>query len=278
MKHPPATPFFLPGAAGGRFCLYHAPATSGAARGAFVYIHPFAEEMNCARRMAAEQSRRLAACGFGVLQIDLTGCGDSCGELRDVRWQMWQQDVVDAARWLAQNCSPAVSLWGLRAGALLAMDTLAQLDAVPPHLLLWQPVTNGERFLTQFLRIALARRMGSADSAGHSKTSAMRAALAAGDVLEIAGYELSGVLAGDLQAVQVPDAIAPASRVHWIETAPQGEALPAASARLHAAWRAGGAAVDTELIDTTPFWSVPGHDLSAPLIDATLRMLAQEAS
>ena len=42
--HPPAEPFFLDSAHGQRFCLYHAP--QGHCRGALVYVHPFAEEMN----------------------------------------------------------------------------------------------------------------------------------------------------------------------------------------------------------------------------------------
>ncbi|MFN3884534.1 MAG: hypothetical protein ACK4Q4_07240 [Rhodocyclaceae bacterium] len=46
-----AEAFFLPVADGNRFCLHHPPA--GAARGALIYLPPFAEEMNKSRRMAA---------------------------------------------------------------------------------------------------------------------------------------------------------------------------------------------------------------------------------
>lgn len=45
-------------------------------RGSIVYIHPFAEEMNKSRRMAALQARALTLAGFAVLQLDLIGCGD----------------------------------------------------------------------------------------------------------------------------------------------------------------------------------------------------------
>ena len=65
-----------------------------------VYIHPFAEEMNKARRMAALQSRALAAAGFDVLQIDLLGCGDSSGDFGDATWNDWVNDVVHGCRWL----------------------------------------------------------------------------------------------------------------------------------------------------------------------------------
>ena len=69
-------PFSLDVSGRSRFCLYHPPRRVDAvARGAIVYIHPFAEEMNFSRRMVALQARMLAAQGYAVLQIDLSGCG-----------------------------------------------------------------------------------------------------------------------------------------------------------------------------------------------------------
>ena len=61
--------FFLPCDLGQRFCIYHA-ARNGQARGAIVYLHPFAEEMNKARRMAALQSRALAKAGFKWFEFE----------------------------------------------------------------------------------------------------------------------------------------------------------------------------------------------------------------
>jgi len=80
----PFEPFFLPASRGERFCIFHPAA--GALRGAVLYLHPFAEEMNKSRRMAALQSRMLAARGIAVLQIDLFGCGDSSGDFGDASW------------------------------------------------------------------------------------------------------------------------------------------------------------------------------------------------
>lgn len=103
--------FFLPCDLGQRFCIYHA-ARNGQARGAIVYLHPFAEEMNKARRMAALQSRALAKAGFNVLQIDLLGCGDSSGDFADATWEAWQDDLVSGCSWLqAHNQGPLI-LWG----------------------------------------------------------------------------------------------------------------------------------------------------------------------
>jgi alpha/beta superfamily hydrolase len=74
-------------------------------------VHPFVEEMNKSRRMAALQSRSLAARGYSVLQIDLFGCGDSSGDFADASWEIWVQDVVLGAQWLSQRVGGAVALW-----------------------------------------------------------------------------------------------------------------------------------------------------------------------
>ncbi|MBN9422686.1 MAG: alpha/beta hydrolase, partial [Candidatus Accumulibacter sp.] len=114
--------FFLPATSGQRYCLFHRPATEGAARGALVYVHPFAEEMNKSRRMAAVQARALAAAGYAVLQIDLHGCGDSSGDFADASWAGWLDDVELACAWLRARCAAPLWLWGLRSGCLLAAE------------------------------------------------------------------------------------------------------------------------------------------------------------
>src|SRR5437763_12894742 len=117
---PSAEPFFLRTGTGQRFCLFHSPAA--ACRGAVLYVHPFAEEMNRSRRMAALQARALSALGYGVLQIDLYGCGDSSGDFGDARWGLRKQDLAAGAAWLHQRLYQPITLWGLRLGALLAID------------------------------------------------------------------------------------------------------------------------------------------------------------
>ena len=60
---------FQPGPLGQRFCLWHAdPAHAPGAL--VVHVHAFAEEMNKSRRMAALQSRALAAAGAAATQAE----------------------------------------------------------------------------------------------------------------------------------------------------------------------------------------------------------------
>ena len=130
-------PFFLRSQPGDRFCLLHAPAQQQQPhKGGIVYVHPFAEEMNKSRRMAALQSRRLAALGYAVLQIDLFGCGDSSGDIADADLDVWLRDLDAAAEWLAGQGHRPLYLWGLRLGALLAAAWSSQNRAGLAGLLL----------------------------------------------------------------------------------------------------------------------------------------------
>ncbi|PZO19649.1 MAG: hydrolase 2, exosortase A system-associated, partial [Burkholderiales bacterium] len=146
--------FFLPTPTGQRFCLFH-PAQGLRRQGSVLYLHPFAEELNTTRRVVAQQARALAQAGFAVLQIDLKGCGDSEGEFADTTWDAWLEDAQLAHHWLAEHAPGPRWLWGMRGGTLLATALAARLSH-PTHLLLWQPVINGQQMLQQFLRLHAA--------------------------------------------------------------------------------------------------------------------------
>ena len=103
-----AEALFLPAEQGQRFCIFHRPG-GAEARAALIFLHPFGEEMNKSRRMAALQARALAAAGYAVLQIDLHGCGDSSGDFSEASWDSWLADVSLAHAWLRTRSS--APLW-----------------------------------------------------------------------------------------------------------------------------------------------------------------------
>lgn len=78
-----------------------------------------------------------------------------------------------------------VAVLGPRLSALLAAE-LAQRSAAE-RLVLWQPVVNGEAFMTQVLRLRLAGDLAQGDGE-RTSTKDVRARLGAGEVLELAGY------------------------------------------------------------------------------------------
>lgn len=280
-SHP--EPFFLQvdaGPLGRRFALHHTPLS--AVRGLVVQAHAFAEEMNKSRRMAAMQSRALAAAGFAVLQLDLLGCGDSAGDFGDATWAQWAADLVLACGWLRQRhghagvAAPPLWLWGQRAGALLAAQAAQHLAPEPCNLLLWHPATTGKTVLQQFLRLKVAADLGGGQAKGEMQR--MRADLALGRSIEVAGYTLHPALCSGLeQATLEPPAIA-AGRIEWIDVSPQDDATLSPGTTSHAErWARAEWAVRTRLVKGPAFWQTTEIEDAPALLHATLAALTDDA-
>ncbi|MFG6466435.1 hydrolase 2, exosortase A system-associated [Roseateles sp. BYS87W] len=266
--------FFLPAPGGEqRLCVFHSPA--GTPRGRVLYLHPFAEEMNKSRRMVALTCRALADAGYAVLQVDLRGCGDSSADFGDALWADWQDDVRRAldcldARTAALPHQPhlPIWIWGLRAGALLACGDWGR--AV--NLLLWQPMTSGKLALQQFLRLKLAAEMASGNSKG--LMDQLKAELAAGRPVEIAGYALSAALASGLEAARLQPTGA-TGRVEWLELSTRDDAtLSPVSEQAVQQWRTAGWNVRTHLVQGPGFWASSEIETAPELITRTVEALA----
>lgn len=277
-KPPGAEPFFLQTDLGQRFCLFHPPA-GARCLGAVLYVPPFGDEMNKARRMAALQARALAAHGYGVLQLDLYGSGDSSGEFAEARWEIWKDDLAAGCAWLSARLDGSpLTLWGLRLGALLALDYAHGAAHPVAGLLLWQPVQSGATFLTQFLRLLTANAMlaegGEGASPGKSG-SALRAALLGGEMLEVAGYEIAPALAAAIDGADAARLAPSGCPVHWLETSAAAERpLTPAVTRLAEAWRAAGVALQLQQVTCPPFWSTQEIAESPALLAATSALFA----
>ncbi|MES2015528.1 MAG: hydrolase 2, exosortase A system-associated [Pseudomonadota bacterium] len=259
---PRAHPFFFDADPGTRFCLYHAPSPHMPAHGAILYVHPFAEELNRSRRVVSLQARRFAAMGYAVLQIDLFGCGDSCGDFNAARWDIWKRDLATARAWLADRSAGPMHLWGLRLGALLALDYAAGTHV--DGIILWQPFLHGRTCINQFLRQGL-----SFDPDGPHTTAALRTELLVRGALEVKGYELAGPLAQAIDACAASSLALPPCPVHWFALgAPAPARVTASAARLAAQWSAGGTRVHFHALDGVPFWN--GDKTDCPgLLEAT---------
>ena len=279
--------FFLPGpspAGGQRFCVYHR-AAGNTVRGQVLYIHPLAEEMNKSRRMAAVQARALAAAGYAVLQIDLLGCGDSSGDFGDATWSAWIEDVLTARQWLRSQPTsgkgmvapgePApLWLWGLRAGCLVAAEAARHLPE-PCHFLFWAPPAAGKPLLQQFLRLKVAGDL----LAGNAKVvmDGMRAELAAGNTVEVAGYALNSGLASGLEQASLnpPGPPGTPTRVEWLELSTRDPAmLTPVAAQAQARWQQAGYSVRSHQVTGPSFWQTAELEDAPALISATIAAIA----
>lgn len=245
--------------------MFHEAA--GRARGALVFVHALAEEMNLCRRMAALQARAFAAAGHAVLQIDLFGCGDSDGDFGDADWQIWTEDIVAAARWLGERTRLPVGFWGLRAGCLLAVEAARVIDE-PADFLFWQPTVSGEAHWRQFRRILLAAD-AMADE-GESATNSQPARNPTGEV-EIAGYRMSQRLTAGLARARL-DLPRHTGRVACVEVgAVDGELSPGLAACVDA-WRAAGRDVACVAVQGPAFWQIPEADDCNALLETTAEL------
>ncbi|MBV6321873.1 hydrolase 2, exosortase A system-associated [Duganella violaceipulchra] len=251
-----ALPFFLKAGAGDRFCLYYPPHPGAEVRGSLLYVHPFAEELNKSRRMAALQARAYAGAGYGVLQLDLYGCGDSSGDFSDARWDIWLADLALGWQWLAEHSPGPAYLWGLRLGALLALQFAEQARPTPAGLVLWQAVVSGRPHLHQFMRLQNAAKLFGAGETAETD--------------EVAGYTLAAELCDAIRNAEAGSR--PACPVQWLELAAptQPVGLQPASALLLERWEGAGAHVDAFPLAGAPFWSTPEIAEVPALISATL--------
>ncbi len=227
--------------------------------------------------MAFLQARRLAGRGWAVLLLDPFGTGDSAGSFHEARWEIWLADAGRGADWLAERWpGRPVSLWGLRLGALLACSLAATAPRRFARLLLWQPVVRGDQFVTQFLRLRVAAAM----AAGEKESGQdLKARLAEGEILEVAGYELAPELVAGIEALRLEGLLAglPGCRVDWLELSSPGSesALSPASRRVLESLPAeGGPEVTSQAVSGEPFWTIQEITLAPALLDATDALFA----
>lgn len=263
---------FIDGTKGSIFVLSRQPIAP--AVGCVMVVPPFAEEMNKSRRMVTETALGLAERGIATLVPDVFGTGDSGGDFFDADWVTWQDDVVRTARWSAGRGVPITGILAIRLGCALAASVLAAGVIGPvARTVLWQPVFDGGRFLTQFLRLRTAASL----MADRKESIAdLRGRLQSGEVVEVAGYGLTAQLAADLDAVVSPGCLPQQfGHVAWMEIIREVEAeLPVPSAKLIDQTRSAGGRVDLRLFPGEPFWASTEIVRNREMTHAAVQFLA----
>lgn len=259
-----------------RFCMLH-PSGRTQALGAVVYVHPFAEEMNKARRMAAMQARAMAGAGYDVLQIDLLGCGDSSGDFGDATWQDWTDDVLRACAWMKEHSAGPLWLWGLRSGCLLAAEA-AQHLGTGCNFLFWAPTPAGKTVWQQFMRLKIAGDLLAGSSKG--VMDALRRQTAGGQAVEIAGYVVHPALVQGLeQATLTPPAHLGGCRLEWLDmTTRTDTAISPVARSAQEQWAAAGVDVRHHWVQGPSFWQTTEIEDAPELLAATLAAMQSEVA
>ena len=183
-------PLFFPSGDRALFGVLHRPPAGAGARPAFVFCHPLAEEKLWTHRVFVSYARQLAAAGYPVLRFDATGSGDSEGNFSDLSMTVLGDDVRAAiAEVRRQTGATAVSLLGLRLGATVAMMVADEVPDVR-HLVLWAPVTEGEKYLQELLRVNLLTQMATFKEIRQERP-ALVTEMQDGRTVNVDGYEMA---------------------------------------------------------------------------------------
>jgi exosortase A-associated hydrolase 2 len=240
-------------------------------------VPPFAEEMNKTRRMLTEVGQALQVRGVATTLVDPYGTGDSEGEFRDATWACWIQDFARAASWAAEEGWPIDGLLCVRLGCLLGAQLAQEVLGGVQSSIFWQPVVDGDRFLTQFLRIRVAASMMGAE---RESVSELRQTLRTGHCLEVAGYELSSKLAMELEGLKLADHLgAHLGVLHWMEVSRevQGPVGATSETCLELA-RSRRLQTMVRTVTGEPFWASTEIVRTPELVESTVEVLAGMAA
>lgn len=130
------------------FGVVHSP-EGGTARAGVIICPPLGRQHLYSYRGLKLLAQELCAKGFAVLRFDYPGTGDSAGaQSHDSAVSDFVEGIRTAVEYMKTAGVQRVSLVGVRAGALLAAvaaESLAGLEC----LVLWDPVTDGRRYLRE---------------------------------------------------------------------------------------------------------------------------------
>lgn len=152
-------PFFFGNSEKRLFGVAHTPRGSVAEKG-FVLVHPFGEEKLWSHRVYVNFAREAASRGFPVLRFDLSGHGDSSGHSESSTISSYIDDIGTAHREFQAlfSSTEKVGLLGLRLGATLALMSASRIENLS-DLILWEPISNGARYMQELLRINLSTQL-----------------------------------------------------------------------------------------------------------------------
>lgn len=141
-------PGFLGSPEAQRLTIYHPPRAEVRDRAVLLCYpagHEYVRGHACFRRLAD----RLARSGVPVLRFDLSGTGDSSGELDAFGLDDWITDVAHAVAHLRDRTGIAtIDVVGLRIGATIAAMATSR-GVMVDRLVLWQPIISGRGFVSE---------------------------------------------------------------------------------------------------------------------------------
>ena len=240
--------------------VFHRPHTGADPRLGVVLCYPVWREYLRAHRAFFYLASRLASDGIPALRFDYFGTGDSAGNGDEGTLALWRADICVAIdEFRKTSAVDAVCLFGCRLGANMALAVAQQRDDVM-GVILWDPVTDGKRYLNT-LRSQHAEML---------RGPLRRAGKRALEGRELLGFELSDAMVEELPRVRlVAPSPPPPFRVLLLQDAHESsrtQLWPGADAGDWLQRRTAPCAHLWRLDGSVPLWSC--RDPCAPVLDA----------
>ncbi len=250
----------LPAANGWLQATLTLPAAAGA-RAAITLLPPLVEERKASQRAMVDGSRHLAASAAAVvLQLDYRGTGNSSGDLSDFSVADWLYDIVVATTWLQRHFPELPPLlWGLRAGALLALQAATATTA---GVILWEPV-DGEQHLAQLLQRHMVNQMLAYGRAVESRKNLQRE-WQEGRSVDLDGYQFGANHYADIAKLELIPTTCPTL---LLTSSPDTRVADLLAPKLQQ--------YEQEQIRLAPFWNSVGHVETLALAEATAAWLCR---
>ena len=134
-------------------------------------------------------------------------------------------------------------------------------------------MVSGQVVLQQFLRLAAAGTLTD-EGVGKGVVARLKAELAAGKDIEVAGYRLSPLMANSLEQAEANPSIGEARNLIWLEVSSRkNPEISALTATQHDNWRNAGHQLEHQIVNGPSFWQTAEIELARALFDATLAAL-----
>jgi len=187
------------------FGLYQVPLKEAARGESILLCAPFGQEAIRSHRLFKVLADRLCRDGFHVLRFDYFGTGDSAGGGDEVSIEGFVADVLTANDELLNRSGRArqsASWVGLKLGATIAALASAYVQPMPSRLILWEPVTDGARYLVE---LAEAHAVTLADAYGWrvSADAHLSDAIARESGSEALGFPVGDQFRASLESISV---------------------------------------------------------------------------
>lgn len=144
-------PLWLDAESRGLYAALHQPASAAGSLGV-VFVPPLLHEQSRSRRFVAEVASGFAALGLPCLRFDFFGTGDSSGTGEQLDFGSMRADLDLAVAALRSRAAvERVVLLAWRGAALPVCSWLKEGQHAD-LVVLWEPIADGERWLTELER------------------------------------------------------------------------------------------------------------------------------